>query len=401
MQAKLLIVTTVPLMLRGFLLPFAYHFKSLGWQVDAMVKADDSQIYKDCEAAFDTIHDIPWSRSPIDPKNFMQAPKRVKDVLEQEHYDIVHVHSPIASFVTRYALRNMRNETGPKVIYTTHGFHFHRDGNVLKNAVFERLERTAGPWTDQLVVINREDEAAARRLKLVPEDKLMYMPGIGVDTKKYNAKDVRSEQIATLQTELNVKEDDKLILMIAEFNPGKRHSDALKALEQLKDKSIILLLAGVGPLEDGVKTQAEALGVADQIRMLGYRKDIPVLLKASDALLLPSEREGLPRSILEAMCAGTPVIGTSIRGVEDLLADGCGIMTAVGDLSAMAKAMHQMTDNKEEASQMATRASEKMKDFSLDNIIRLHEELYAKILGTELRNQTVGAKAKELSSAGN
>ena len=383
MQRKLLIVTSVPLMLRGFLLPFAEHFKDLGWQVDAMVKADNSTAYKDCEAVFDKIWNVAWSRSPFDPRNFLSAPKMIRAALEAEPYDIVHVHSPIAAFVTRFALRGLRKSKRPKVIYTAHGFHFHREGGRVKNFVFEILERTAGPWTDKLVVINREDEASAKRLKLVPERDLLYMPGIGVDVEKYAARGITTDQLVEVRSELNLAERDRLILMIAEFNPGKRHADALDALALLEERDVVLAFAGVGPLEEEVKVKAEELGVTDRIRMLGYRRDIPVLLKASDALLLPSEREGLPRSVLEAMCAGTPVISTEIRGVEDLLSDDCGLMTPVGDAPAIAKAMRWIADNSEAAKEMAGRGQEKMKLFSLENVIALHEDLYEDVLGPQ------------------
>jgi glycosyltransferase involved in cell wall biosynthesis len=151
----------------------------------------------------------------------------------------------------------------------------------------------------------------------------------------------------------------------------------------------VLALAGVGPLESEVKAQAEQLGISDRVRFLGYRRDIPVLLKASTALLLPSEREGLPRSIMESLCLGTPVISTNIRGVEDLLGDNCGLMTDVGDIPAMTKAMAWMMDNPLDAIAMGQRGQARMQDFDLANVVRMHEELYEKILGIKIKNQPV------------
>jgi glycosyltransferase involved in cell wall biosynthesis len=121
--------------------------------------------------------------------------------------------------------------------------------------------------------------------------------------------------------------------------------------------------------------------------MLGYRKDIPILLKSSNALLLPSEREGLPRSILEAMCAATPVIGTQIRGVEDLLENNHGLMTKVGDTKALAKAMTWIAQNPEAAQNMGKRGQTKMQAFSLENVINMHENLYAKMLNIEVHKE--------------
>ncbi len=377
---KLLIVTTVPIMMRGFLLPFARHFKDLGWQVDAMMSpaAPPENRWDECEEIFDKIWPINWTRSPFSPSNYTKAPKQVREAVSQGKYDLVHVHSPIASFVTRYALKDLPNR--PKLIYTTHGFHFHKGANPVINEVYKRLERIAGPWTDKLVVINHEDEQAAKRLNIVPDDHILYMPGIGVEVEKYRAAHVTKTDTDAIYNELGLKETDKLILMIAEFNPGKRHRDALNALKATGRKDLIYAFAGVGPLEEDVQDQAESLGLTGQIKMLGYRRDIPVLLKASNALLLPSEREGLPRSVLEAMCAATPVISTEIRGVEDLLADNCGLMTKVGDVEAIAKALIWVADHPTEARELGLRGQEKMKLFSLDNVIKMHEDLYGELL---------------------
>jgi glycosyltransferase involved in cell wall biosynthesis len=385
---KLLIVANVPSMLREFLLPFGQHFSKLGWQVDAMVSEATNQadVGKELEQ-FRNVWRVEWSRNPLDPRNFLKAPKTIREIVARENYDIVHVHSPVAAFVTRLALRNMPNK--PKVIYTAHGFHFHRGGHPVKNRIFLALEKIAGPWTDYLVVINHEDEKAAKTHNIVPPSQLLYMPGIGVDTRKYNPEKVNPNDIDLLRQELNLKHEDQFILMIAEFNPGKRHRDALQAFAALKRPNVVLALAGVGPLEDEIKALAEQLGISDKVRFLGYRRDIPVLLKASTALLLPSEREGLPRSILESLCLGTPVISTRIRGVEDLLANNSGLMTEVGDVSAMTKAMAWTLDNPLDAIAMGQRGQTRMRDYDLSNIIAMHEALYEKALGKKIKPDPV------------
>src|SRR5207237_617615 len=120
---SLLMVTTVPEMLYGFLLPFARHFRACGWRVDAMAQGVSS--WPDCVQAFDRVWDMEWSRNPVHPRNMLVAPKGVRDLVAREGYDIVHVHSPVAAFVTRLALRRLRKQGKPRVIYTAHGFHFY------------------------------------------------------------------------------------------------------------------------------------------------------------------------------------------------------------------------------------------------------------------------------------
>lgn len=376
---KLLVVANVASMLREFLLPFAEHYIRLGWHVDAMV--GETTTVADTGKELDiygTIHRVAWSRNPLDPRNFLQAPRTIREVVAKENYDLIHVHAPISAFIARYALRNVKNH--PPLIYTAHGFHFYKGGSPVENKIFLTLEQTAGPWTDHLVVMNREDEQAVRTHKIVPEHKLTYMPGIGVDIKKYSPERASEEDVKKARAELGLKENERFFLMIAEFNPRKRYRDALNAFALLDRPDIFLVTAGVGPLEEKMKALARQLGIAERVKFLGYRRDIPVLLKAASGLLLPSEREGLPRAILESLCMGTPVISTQIRGVEDLLADGCGLMTPVGDAPALAKAVAQLLDNPEEAKAMAKRGQEHVKTFDLANVIRLHDALYARAL---------------------
>jgi glycosyltransferase involved in cell wall biosynthesis len=332
---------------------------------------EELKIYKN-------IYRVAWSRNPLDPRNFLQAPQTIRNVVAKEKYDIIHVHAPIPAFITRYALRNVKNR--PPVIYTAHGFHFHKGGSAVKNKIFLTLEQIAGPWTDYLVVMNHEDEQAVRIHEIVPDHKLMYMPGIGVDIKTYSPERATEADVQKFRAELNLKDNERFLLMIAEFNPGKRHRDALNAFALLGRSDVFLVTAGVGPLEEEMKALAKQLGIAERVKFLGYRRDIPVVLKAASGLLLPSEREGLPRAILEALCMGTPVISTEIRGVEDLLANACGLMTPVGDAPALAKAIAQLLDNPVEAKAMAKRGQDHVKIFDLANVIRLHDELYGKAL---------------------
>lgn len=168
---KILIVTTIPSTINAFLLPFVEHFRAHGWKVDAMARGISANAQ--CLAAFDQVWDIEWSRNPLNPLNLIAAPQIIQKIVEKEKYDLVHVHTPVAAFVARYALKNLKKRLNTKVIYTAHGFHFYQGGKALKNALFLALEKLAGYWTDYLVVINREDQAAAQNTNLSHQNGLI------------------------------------------------------------------------------------------------------------------------------------------------------------------------------------------------------------------------------------
>ena len=249
-----------------------------------------------------------------------------------------------------------------------------------KNLVFLALEKLASAWMDYQVVINRTDELAAIRYRLAPPDRVWYMPGIGVDLTHYCPDSIPGAEAEAVRREMGVAPDEALVLMIAEFIPRKRHADVLRAFARLGRRSAHLALAGTGPLLEPMRRLAGDLGIAGQTHFLGYRSDVPALLRAATMMILPSRQEGLPRSILEAMAMGVPVIGSDIRGVRDLLADGAGMLVPVGDIEALAHAIARVIDDRAAARVMAERGLEQAKRYDLQRIIALHDQLYAAAL---------------------
>lgn len=369
---KLLVVTTVPITIRSFLLPLIAHFRQLGWQVDGIAQGISQD--EECVAACDRIYDIQWSRNVFDPRNLLAGVARIKAVVAEEDYDLVHVHTPIAAFVTRYALKDI---TKTKVIYTAHGFHFYRGGNPVKNAIFLCLEKLAGAWTDYLVVINHEDEAAAKKYNFLPPEKIYYTRGIGVDTNYYADRQVTPTEVSQIRQELNLAPSDTLLLCIAEFTPRKRHQDLLTAMAKADTPQIHLALAGSGKLQPAMTALAQKLNIEQQVHFLGYRRDIPALIQAAEAVILVSQQEGLPRSIMEAMCLATPVIGSNIRGTQDLLADGCGLIVPLGDTDALATAIKQIESNPQSLQAIAQKAQAKIKDYDIQAIIQQYEAIFS------------------------
>jgi glycosyltransferase involved in cell wall biosynthesis len=379
-MARLLIVTTVVDTVRGFMLPFGTHFRSRGWRVDAMARGVTG--CPACQKAFDNVWEVDWSRSPLDGRNLVAAPKRLREVVAREAYDLVHVHTPVAAFVTRWALRGLRKRTRLRVLYTAHGFHFYRGAPFFKAFLFRALEKLAGRWTDFLVVINPEDYQAALRLHLVPPDRLKFIPGIGVDWQALSRLSIPDEETRRLRDELKIGSKGRLFLMVAEFTPGKRHVDALRALASLKRPDVFMAFAGNGPLMEKTRRLAVRLGVSERTRFLGFRNDVTNLMSVSDALVLPSLREGLPRSILEAQSMALSVIGSSIRGIRELLGDGMGLLVPAKDPDSLSRMMSWVLDHPDEARQMALAAQRRAAVYSIESILSAHEALYAEALAT-------------------
>ena len=371
---RLLIVTTVASTLRAFLLPYARHFKKMGWTVDAMSKGVCD--CEKCREAFDTCHEMSFSRAPLSPKNFGSVNAKIREIVESGKYDIVHVHTPVASFVTRFALRpHKRMAARPAMVYTAHGFHFHPEGNFLKNSVFAALERLAGDWTDHTITINQEDYEAAIALKIAPKERLSLLPGIGLDFARYSSSAVEVADAKKFHTELKLGKDDELFLMAAEFIPRKRHQDALHALARTGRKDFRLAFAGTGPLEGAMKRLALKLGLESRVHFLGERTDVPLLMLSSRATILPSVQDGLSRSVMESICLGIPVLGSDVRGIRELVTTPSrGTLFPVGNPAALAAAMILSVEEPNPTKPTPDPL------WSIDHLLAEHEKIYRKLL---------------------
>jgi glycosyltransferase involved in cell wall biosynthesis len=316
------------------------------------------------------------SRNPLDVQNVFTAPRAIASIVERNGYDLVHVSTPVAGFVTRFALRRLRRAGRPKVIYTAHGFHFHRNGRWLTNSVYLGVERLAGRWTDCLTVMNDDDRHMATHYDLVPTGRLVHIPGVGIDRREYCPEAVTESAVAEVRRELSVQPEHSLLLMIGEFNRNKRHQDVVQAFARVRCPTARFVFAGEGPLMEAMKRLAARLGIGDRVHFLGERRDIAALIRASVATVLPSRREGLPRSVMESLSLGVPVIGSDIRGTRDLLADGCGLLVRIGDIEGFAGAMNWVLEHPDEARAMGRRGLAEMEKYDVSCIVRLHEAVY-------------------------
>jgi len=375
---KILMVATVPGTLSAFFTYITNYLQGQGWRVDGM--AAGISHHPQCLKLFDQVWDIEWSRNPLQPQNLIVAPQQIREVLAKEEYNIVNITTPVAAFVTRYALNDLRKQGKVKVIYTAQGFHFYHGEPKIRNSVFLGLEKLAGFWTDYLVVVNHEDEEAAKRYHLVPSERVCYIPGTGLNVGLFNRENIPEIEIMQLRQELGILPNTPLLLSVAEFIKRKHPQDVLRAFARLARPEVCLVFAGNGILMSQIQQLASQLGVENQVRFLGLRRDIPTLMCTAVATVLASEQEGLPNCVMESMCMETPVIGTDIRGTRDLLANGCGLIVKVGDIEALTQAMAWILDHPEEAQMMGKKGRQSIANYEILPIIKQYEALYNQVL---------------------
>jgi glycosyltransferase involved in cell wall biosynthesis len=374
---SLLIVTTVA-PTHGFLLPFARHFRSLGWRIDGC--ANGISGYEPAAGCYDAMYELPLSRSIKDFRGMSQTVRALRTIVAGD-YDIVHVHTPIAAFLTRAIIRRMPSKDRPKVVYTAHGFHFHAGGHPVSNQAFVLAERIAGRWTDRLIVINSEDHEAARRYKIVPSRRLRYMRGIGVDTEWYSRDMLAAGSVRRALQGIGMDGQRRYFVTVGEFSRRKRPEDVIRALARMQAQDNALLLLGEGARRPYLEEVALQAGVSERVFMPGKVSDIRPFVAGAIALVQASSREGLPRSIMEALSLEVPVIATDARGQEELVGRERGVTVPIGAVDDLASAMDRLALHSDAATAMGVRGRQLMIErYDLKRIIGEHERLYGELL---------------------
>lgn len=283
---------------------------------------------------------IPIPRKLFNIKDIFASYKQIKNIVMQDHYDIIHCHSPIGGAIARLACRNVRKK-GTKVIYTAHGFHFYKGAPLINWLLYYPAEKWLSKYTDVLITINKEDyECAKNKFKAACVE---YVPGVGVDIDKFQNIHVDKEK---KRSSIGVKADDFMIISVGELNKNKNHRVVIEAISKFKNKKIKYVICGQGPLEKELMKIAEKLGVEDQVKFLGFRKDISELYKVSDLFAFPSFREGLSLALMEAMASGLTVICSKIRGNIDLIEENKnGYLVSPNDVNAFERKIKKLIDN--------------------------------------------------------
>lgn len=315
---KILIISSVC----GFLPKFEREdvklLKELGYQVH-YASNSNNPVYPYKENIFEEMgivfHDIDLWQSPFGITHNRKAIGQIRKIIEKENISVVHCHTPTGGLVGRLACKPL----GTYVIYTAHGFHFYRGGGFFNYHLYHGIEKFLSRMTDVIVTINDEDYRAARRMKQrISAEKI---PGVGLDMDYFSltAQEARKEA----RRALKLKEEFFLI-SVGELRENKNQSAILKALGILKNKGMDMAnfrygLLGAGRQEPELRNLAECLGLGNVAVFYGYRQDIRPFLKAADALIFPSIREGLGMAALEAMSTGLPVIASDNRGTREYM----------------------------------------------------------------------------------
>ncbi len=212
-----------------------------------------------------------------------------------------------------------------------------------------RVDRFLNRWTDRVVGNSQAVSDFYRNKADVPTEKLAVIPsGIG-DEEPPNVD--RGE----VRRSLGISPEAPLLIFVGRLAEQKAVHDLLAALDILQHvrPDLRALIVGDGPLRNRLEEQAQALGLRAMVKFLGHREDVPMLLVASDLLVLPSLYEGLPNVILEAMRFSKPVVATAAPGTTEVVKHGeTGLLVPMKNSTELARAIRNVIEDKELANRL-------------------------------------------------
>jgi lipopolysaccharide/colanic/teichoic acid biosynthesis glycosyltransferase/glycosyltransferase involved in cell wall biosynthesis len=333
---KVLQVTAADVTVKKLLMPLIDRLTTEGYQVH--IACSEGDYVSGLRAQGYTIHNIKIERR-INPVSNLKSLWHLYRLMKRERFDIVHVHTPVAAALGRVAAWMARV---PVIIYTAHGFYFHDNMSGWVRRFVIWVEKLLCHITHLVFTQSHEDAVNAVREGICPEGRVICI-GNGVDIRRFTAKpnDTR--------THLGLSPQDKVVGFVGRLVGEKGILELIEAMRPVVRTipEAKLLIVGDRLESDRDRKTKRVIGkllaqddLAPHILFTGFIDEVPKAMAALDLFVLPSHREGMPRTIIEAMASGKPVIATNIRGCREEVVPGLtGLLVPVKDPAALALAI--------------------------------------------------------------
>jgi len=331
-------VASVDMTVRAILLNQLLYLKERGYEIHAVCSRGPNK--GDIEARGIPLWTVEIQRR-ISPLGDLRALWQLVRLFLRQRYTIVHTHTPKPGLLGQLAARIAGV---PVVVNTVHGFYFHDHMNPWARSFYVTLEKIAALCSDRILSQNSEDVATAVREGICPDWKIDYL-GNGIDLDVFNADTVTPDAVRQKKKSLGIAPQRKVVGFVGRLVRAKGYPEFLAAAARVKRVCPGTLFVAVGCI-DAAKSDAvtpdiaQEYGVEEDVLFLGWRNDMAELYSIMDVLALPSHREGLPRSLMEASAMGIPIVATDVRGNREVVQHGRnGYLVPLHDVSALADAI--------------------------------------------------------------
>jgi glycosyltransferase involved in cell wall biosynthesis len=362
----------------NLLLPQVRYLRSLGHEVTFVFSPDP--VADEIRTMGFGVEEIYISRH-ICPEDAVSTYKLTRH-FERERPDVVHTHTSKGGFVGRIAARMARVR---HVVHTIHGFPFIPGQNPLKYRAYHAVEKALAKLTDLLLSQSAEDVALAEQAGIRAKMGSPVFIGNGIDLGRFDRRLFSDADRRMTRERLQIG-DEPVIAMVARLTLGKGYAEIIRALSQNRHRPWTALF--VGPDDGGfqfIENSLKEEELVPRVRILRQRPDVDRLLAITDVFVLPSYREGVPRSVIEAQAMGIPVIATDIRGCREIVVDGqTGLLVPPKDDASLAGAIADLLEDEEKRVRMGAEGAIRARTLYDEHLVfgRI-ERAYRTLLGSD------------------
>jgi len=311
----------------------------------------------------------------------VRAVLSVRAMLRRERPQVLHTHAAKGGTVGRVAALLAGRGRPEVIVHTFHGHSLTGYFSSRASTVFALIERVLGRGTTRLVAVSEEVRADLVRLRVAPATKIDVI-ALGFDFARFeHGEGERSDQAAALREDLGIPSEARVVTLVARLVPVKRVDRFLRVAQQLGDvPNCRFLVVGDGELRDELRALPEAQALGERLVWAGYRRDIPQVLFASDVVVLTSDNEGTPVSLIEAQAAGVPVVSTRVGGASTaVLHEETGFLADSDE--GLAAAVRRVLEDPPLARRLGAQGTVHAREtFSIDRLVDDVDALYRRLL---------------------
>ncbi|RIN85788.1 glycosyltransferase family 1 protein [Mammaliicoccus sciuri] len=363
---KIIQVTAIDMTMNNFLNPLNKVTKEKGHEVHCVCSKGPYE--EEIKSNGYYFHNISIDREINFVKNIKSIMMMVK-LFKILKPDIVHVHTPVAAVLGRIAAKIAKV---PTIIYSAHGFYFHEGMPSKKYKLFFNIEKYIGRYFTDYIFTQSEEDFEVAKVNNFLKNKNNYVHisnGIDIDNK-FNVDKLPKSINTSLRDKYGIQKNDVVVSFIGRLVKEKGILDLLESINYLNAQNVKFLI--IGSLPQGER-DTETLKLLEEYKsnkniiFTGQVTNVNELLYMSDIFCLPSYREGMPRSIIEAMAMKNAVIATDIRGSrEEVIHGKTGYLCNTNSSKEIASCIDDLVENKDKMNEF--------KENGLDRARRLYDE---------------------------
>lgn len=336
-------VATAAMSVRYLLIDHIQRLLAEGYEVEAICADDESLALVERQGI--VVRRVPFEREPA-PAADLRTIRALWSLFRERRYDVVHSHTPKAGLLAPVAAQLARV---PVVLHTVHGLLFHDRSTWKEKLLGGACELWSATFSDRLLSQSQEDIGVIRRFHL-KKPELVDLIGNGIDVSRYHP-NVRRDVRAEVRAELGIKDDEVIVGMVGRLVREKGFVEFHAAMQEVmrdrpRVRALIIGAEEVGQSDALTRSSFHSDLDPSRVIWLGHRNDLPRVYSAMDVFALPSYREGIPRTLMEASAMGLPVVATNIRGCREVAPNEVtGLLVEPRQVPELARAIGRLADD--------------------------------------------------------